>query len=189
MKPFTIAYVLLTMGILNAQNFRGPDSSPMDMAYFPDDFAHDRRFAPEKLTLDRAYIRVIYSRPAKKDRKVFGELVPFGKVWRTGANEAPEIKFYQDVFFNGKKVKAGTYALLSIPGETEWILILSKDVDQWGAYSYDMAKDVVRVSASVKQIANPVEHFSIQFLGEKGAKAGILQLAWDDTLVSLPFHF
>ncbi len=188
LTPFI--FVLVIAGTLSAQNLRGLDKSPMDMAYFPDDFAHDRRFAPENLTFGQAYIRVIYSRPAKNGRNVFGELIPFGKVWRTGANEAPEIKFYKDIFLNGKKVKAGTYALLSIPDKESWTIILSSDVDQWGAYSYNEAKDVLRVNAPVSELTNPVEHFTIQFEGKgKGKKGGVLKFAWDNTLVTLPFSF
>ncbi len=182
------AFLLVSVTFLSAQDLRRTDKSPMDMAYFPDDFAHDRKFAPEKLAFDRPIIRVIYSRPAKNDREIAGKLVPYGKVWRNGANEAPEIKFYEDVNLQGKKVKAGTYALLSIPGEKEWTIILSSDTDQWGAYSYDEAKDVLRVQAPVSQLDNPAENFTIQFKDQgKGKKEGVMQIAWDTMLVELPF--
>lgn len=183
-----LALVLIFTELIQAQDLRGIDKSPMDMAYFPDDFAHDIRFAPEKLEFDRAIVRVVYSRPAKKGRDIFGNIVPYGEVWRVGANEAPEIKFYEDLNLNGKKIKAGSYALLSIPGEKEWTLILSNDVDQWGAYSYDKKDDVLRVNAPVTQLSSPVENFTIQFEG-KGKQAGIMKLAWDQTLVELPFSF
>ncbi|WPP49374.1 DUF2911 domain-containing protein [Catalinimonas niigatensis] len=192
MKKTVLYLILLAIFVqrVHAQDLRGIDKSPMDMAYFPDDFAHDIRFAPEKLEFDRAIIRVVYSRPAKNGREVFGNMVPYGEVWRVGANEAPEIKFYEDVSLNGKKIKAGSYALLAIAGEKEWILILSKDVDQWGAYSYDKKDDVLRVKASVTQLSNPIENFTIQFEGKgKGKKEGIMKLAWDQTLVELPFTF
>lgn len=187
---FSLVFLLTLACLVQAQDLRGTDKSSMDIAYFPDDFAHDRRFAPEKLEFDRAIVRVMYSRPAKNGREVFGELVPYGKVWRNGANEAPEIKFYEDVKLNGKSVKAGSYALLSIPGEKEWTFILSSDVDQWGAYSYDEAKDVLRVNAPASQLSKPVEHFTIQFEGKgKGQKEGVMKVAWDQTLVELPFAF
>lgn len=192
MKRTLLPFVLLLIVacLAQAQDLRGTDKSPMDMAYFPDDFAHDRHFAPEKLEFDEAVIRVIYSRPAKNGRKVFGNLVPYGEVWRTGANEAPEIKFYEDVTLSGKKVEAGTYALFSIPGKEEWAIILSSDVDQWGTYSYKEADDVLRVSAPVSQLSDPIENFTIQFEGKgKGKKEGVMKLAWDQTLVELPFTF
>jgi hypothetical protein len=166
----------------HGQEAPGPDKSPMDMAYFPDNFAHDRKPG------DKAVARVIYSRPGKGERTVFGKLVPYGEVWRTGANEATEIKFYQDVVFGGKPVKAGTYSLFTIPGEKEWTVILNKDLDYWGAYSYNPKNDVVRVTAPVAPLMEGVEHFFIRFAG-KGAKRGVMRMAWESTAVEVPFSF
>ena len=177
--------VLLTSLLYNisvAQNFRKPDKSPMDMAYFPDHFAHDRKEG------EKAIIRVTYSRPLKNDREVFGKLVPYGQVWRTGANEATEIKFYQDVDFGGKKVKAGSYSLFTIPGEKEWTVILNSDLDYWGAYKYNEKNDVIRVPASVGSSSEAVESFSIQF-ERKGDKQGVMKLAWDKTVAEVPFSY
>ena len=109
-----LAFSLCFGLLVSAQSFRGLDRSPLDMAYFPDNFAHDRGAE------DKAIVRVIYSRPQKKGREIFGNKVPYGKVWRTGANEAPELKVYQDITLSGKEVKAGTYALFTLPGENEW---------------------------------------------------------------------
>ena len=108
---FALLFLALFSTVSNSQNFGGLDKSPMDMAYFPDNFAHDRKEG------EKAVVRVTYSRPQKGGREIFGKLVPYGKVWRTGANEAIEIKFYQDVEIAGKKVKTGTYSLFTIPGE------------------------------------------------------------------------
>lgn len=107
-------------------------------------------------------------------------------MWRAGANEATEIKFYQDVELSGKKVKAGTYALFTIPGEKEWTIILNSDLDYWGAYSYNDKNDVLRVSAPATQLNSTVENFTIQF-ESKGEKQGVMKLAWDKTLVEVPF--
>ncbi len=164
------------------QDLPKPDKSPMDMAYFPDNFAHDRKPG------EKAVARVIYSRPMKGEREVFGKLVPYGKVWRTGANEATEIKFYQDVVLGGKKVKAGTYSLFTIPQEKEWALILNTDLDYWGAYSYNPKNDVVRVTASAKELTDSVEHFTIGFQSE-GDKRGTMKLAWEKTAVEVPFTY
>ncbi len=163
-----------------AQNFRSVDKSPMDMAFYPDNFAHDRKPG------DKAIIRVTYSRPAKKARTIFGDLIPYNKVWRTGANESTEIKFYQDVVLAGQPVKAGTYSLFTIPGEKEWTIILNSDLDYWGAYSYKAANDVLRVTAPVTALTDVVENFSIQF-ENKGVNKGVMKLAWDNTLVTVPF--
>jgi len=177
-----LLFSTLVYSVTVAQNFRKPDKSPMDMAYFPDHFAHDRKEG------EKAIIRVTYSRPLKNGREVFGKLVPYGEVWRTGANEATEIKFFQDVDFGGKKVKAGSYSLFTIPGEKEWTVILNSDVDYWGAYKYNQKNDVVRVPATVGSLSEPLENFSIQF-DKKGDKQGVLRLAWDTTVAEVPFSF
>lgn len=180
-----LGLMLLMVGLAEAQSFRGLDKSPMDMAYFPDDFAHDRKFAPQKVG-PKALVRVIYSRPAKKEREVFGKMIPYGKVWRTGANEAPEIKFYQDVRILDKVVKAGTYALFTIPNESEWTIILNSDLDHWGAYSYNQASDVLRVSVPAKQAAEVIESFSIQFVKGSTEAECTMRMGWDKTFVEVP---
>ncbi|QMW05229.1 DUF2911 domain-containing protein [Spirosoma foliorum] len=175
--------------ISQAQKLRGLDKSPMDMAYYPDDFAHDRKFAPAKVG-DKVFARVTYSRPAKNGREVFGKLIPYGKVWRVGANEATEIKFFSDATIQGKKIKAGVYSFYAIPNETEWTLIFSSDLDQWGAYSYKESLDVLRVTAPVKKPEETVENLTIQFkkAGEN-VKESIMMIAWDNTLVEVPVSF
>lgn len=181
---FKTTLFICALGLLSiaaqAQGFRNVDKSPMDAAYFPDNFAHDRKGT------EQALVRVLYSRPAKNGREVFGKLVPYGKVWRTGANENTEIKFYKDVTIQGKKVKAGTYSLFSIPGETEWTIILNKDLDYWGAYQYKQENDVLRVNVASKKSEAPIENFAIQF--PKGTEA-VMRLGWDDTVVEVPMSF
>lgn len=180
-----VGLLFVALTVANAQTFRSLDKSPMDMAYYPDDYAHDRKFAPDKIGTDKAMVRVTYTRPAKNGREVFGKLVPYGKVWRAGANEAPEIKFYQDVTIGGKKIKAGNYALLTIPTEKEWTIILSSDLDQWGAYSYNEALDVARMTVPVQKAETPLENFSIQF-AKKDAKNFTMYMGWDTTMVAVP---
>ena len=182
-KLFLIAIATLFVSLSGqAQTFRNVDKSPLDMAYLPDNFAHDRKPG------EKAVARVTYSRPAKNNREVFGKMVPYGKVWRTGANESTEIKFYQDVVLGGKPVKAGTYALFTIPGEKEWTLILNNDLDYWGAFKYNEKSDVVRVTAPATTTTTPLENFTIQF-ESKGAKAGIMKMAWDQTVVEVPLKY
>lgn len=166
-----------------AQKFRGLDKSPRDIAYYPDHFAHDRKEG------DKALVKVSYSRPFLKGREIFGKLEPYGKVWRVGADEATEIKFYKDAVFGGKKVKAGTYSLFAIPGEKEWTLILSSDLDVWGAYKYKEANDVARTTVPVSpKAAAPIENFSIVFTGDKADRA-VMALGWDSTIVEVPITF
>ncbi len=171
-----------------AQTFRGLDKSPMDMAYYPDDYAHDRKFAPDKIKGETAKVRVIYSRPALNGREIVGKLIPIGKVWRVGANEAPEIKFYEDATIMGKKVKAGTYALLAQANEKDMTIILSSDVDQWGAYSYDQKNDVLRVNVAPKELSENVENFAIQFAKGNG-KEVLMRMAWGKGMVEVPMEF
>jgi hypothetical protein len=186
MKKKLLILALLFCSILgvNAQKFKGLDKSPMDMAYYPDEFAHDRKFAPQKVG-DKAYIRLTYSRPAKKERVVFGKLVPYGKVWRVGADEATEIKFYEDVTIQGKALKAGVYSLFIIPNEKEWTIIFNTDLDVWGAYSYNEAKDVLRATVSPQKLDVAVENLTINF-GKGNDKEALMNVAWDNVMVSLP---
>lgn len=154
----------------------------MDIAFYPNNFAHDRK------TGDQAVVRVTYSRPQKNGREIFGKLVPYDKVWRTGANESTEIKFYQDIELGGKKVKAGSYSLFTIPREKEWTIILNSDLDYWGAYSYNDKNDVVRLTAPATELNSTVESFTIQFEG-KVEKQSVMKIAWDKTVVEVPINF
>lgn len=182
-KIYFAALILFWISSLSfAQSFRGMDKSPLDKAYFPDNFAHDREGNQE------AVMRVTYSRPQKKDRVVFGGIVPYDQVWRTGANEATEIKLYKDVKFGGKKLKAGSYAMFSIPGETEWIIIFNSDLDYWGAYSYKEENDVLRIAVQPRENEEIVEAFSIQFEDKMGGSA-VMYMAWDKTIVEIPFEY
>ncbi len=179
---FLALAALVVAETCGAQTFRGLDRSPLDIAYLPDNFAHDR---PGD---QKAILRVTYSRPQKKGRNVFGGLVAYGQVWRTGANEASEMKVYQDVTIGGKTLKAGTYSLFSIPNEDEWTLIFNSELDYWGAYSYKEDNDVLRVAANAKQIEATVEAFTIQFDSEGENKAKMI-LAWDQTMVEIPVQY
>jgi len=191
MKTTILLFGLLAASIFSAtaqtaSTFRGLDKSPMDMAYYPDDYAHDRKFAKEKIGTDKAMIRVTYCRPGKKDREIFGtKLVPYGKVWRLGADEATEVKFYQDVMVGGKKIPAGTYSVYAIPTEKDWTMIFSSDLDQWGAYSYNEALDVARVTVPVQKMDTPVENFSIRF-AKQDANTALMNMGWDTTMVAVP---
>jgi hypothetical protein len=179
---FLSVCILALNNLCSAQSFAALDKSPMDRAYFPNNFAHDRKPG------EKAIIRVTYSRPQMSGREIMGKLVPYGKVWRAGANEATEVKFYRDVELTGKQVKAGTYSLFTIPGEKEWTIILSSDLDYWGAYSYKEANDVLRVIGTTAPLDSVVESFTIQF-DKKNDNQGIMKLAWDKTVVNVPFKY
>ncbi len=172
-KLFLIAILFfMSAPALFAQDFSQLDKSPMDVA-----FIRGENNMP--------MIRIIYSRPQKNDREIFGSLVPYGKVWRTGANEATEITLYSDMTVNGKPISAGTYTLYTIPTKDEWTIIINKDVNVWGAFSYDETKDVLRVKVPAEQTSASVQAFSMTFQPtENGAN---LLMGWDDTYVKVPF--
>lgn len=160
---------LLIVGSVAAQNapkFPSLQKSPTDIAYYRDG--------------GEVVAKVVYSRPFKNGREIFGSLVPYGKVWRTGADEATEITFYRDVVFGGESVKAGTYTLFTIPGEDEWSVILNSDLHQWGAYRHKAKNDLVTVKATVGSVDSAVENFAIVF-----TKKGDLVMAWDKTMASV----
>lgn len=184
MKFITVsfAFLLILGNTAIGQSFRSPDKSPLDVAYFPDHFAHDRKEG------QKAIVKVYYSQPQKKDREIFGKKVPYGKVWRTGANEAVEFKAYQDISIGGEKLAAGTYSLFTIPGEKEWTIIINTDLDYWGAYRYKQENDVLRVVVPSKSMDKVVEAFSIRF-AEAGDNAAVMRLAWDQTLVEVPIAY
>jgi tetratricopeptide (TPR) repeat protein len=127
-------------------------------------------------------IEITYSRPAMKGRKIFGDLVPMGKLWRTGANAATKIKFGEDVLVEGTPVKAGEYALYSIPGEKQWEIILNKGINNWGIGGYKEEDDVARFKVSPKKSAATFENFTIWLDNVSGPSATVF-IAWENTLV------
>jgi hypothetical protein len=130
-------------------------------------------------------IEVSYSRPGVKGRKIFGDLVPFGKVWRTGANEATTIRFGDEVIIDGKTIPAGQYGLLTIPGATEWTFIISHQLDVTNPSAYKQDQDVVRVTAKSETLPIAMENLSI-FFDHLTNSACYLVLVWDHTAVALP---
>lgn len=157
------------------------DKSPMDMAYFPEEY-------PVLKIKDKAkeplVARVIYSRPQKADRVVFGDLVEYGKVWRLGANEATEIEFFKEVKINGKKVPKGKYTLYAIANPDQWTMIVNKETDTWGSFKYDEKKDLLRVTVPVEKVQQPAEAFTIYF--EKAPGGANLVINWDNVKTTLP---
>lgn len=186
MKKFIITAICLFASLgfteLNAQistkqapNFAKVDASPMDLIVLRD-------------ANKAVAARVIYSRPQKRDREIFGKLVPYGKVWRTGANEATELTLYQPMMVAGKKIDAGTYTLFTIPNEKEWTVILNKKVHTWGAYEYSEEEDLVRINVPTRQSDISIEAFSMAFEKEKETKEANLLIGWDTQYVKIPFE-
>ncbi len=135
-----------------------------------------------------SYVKITYGRPNKRGRELFGTLVPYGKVWRTGANEATEITLTGDVRVGGKILKAGTYSVFTVPNEKEWTIIFNNDLGQWGAYDYNENNDVLRVTAKVEQLDQVYEPFTMEFENKEDGKANWL-IIWDKTKVVIPVEF
>ncbi len=136
---------------------------------------------------ENTYVKITYSRPHKRDRKIFGSLIPFGKVWRTGANEASEITVTKDILIGGKRLAAGTYTLFSIPNQGNWKIIINKDLGQWGAFDYNAAHNILTFEVPVQTMTTPYEPFTISF-NQKESTTDLL-LMWDKTKVSIPIKF
>ena len=167
-----VAVFALTIGFSNqaiAQNFKGLDKSPMDIASFPSNYR-----VSEKV------IKIIYSRPQLKGRSL-EKLAPLGKKWRTGANEATEVTFYKDVVFGGTAVKAGTYTMYAIPGKTTWTVALSSQLNVWGVYFHKDENDVAKVTIPVKQTEENLDVFSIAIDEDM-----TINMGWGSTLISIP---
>lgn len=157
------------------------DKSPLDVSYYPNNYPvlKIQNKANEPLV-----VRILYSRPQKQGRTIFGELVEYGKVWRLGANEATEIEFYKDVKIGGKKVPKGRYTLYGIVNESTWTIIINKDTDTWGAFKYDSKKDVLRTDVKVQKTEETVESMSMWF--DKTTSGISLNISWEQVKISLP---
>lgn len=129
-------------------------------------------------TIHGAAIKIAYSSPSVKGRVVWGDLVPYGKVWRTGANEATTFETDKEIKINGEKLPAGKYALFTIPGESEWTFIFNSDWDQWGAFKYDQTKDVLSVKATPEKSPWFTEKMKFEI------KEKMIGLSWENVVVS-----
>jgi hypothetical protein len=164
------------------------DKSPLDAAWLPRDAVFR-----EKPTDPTPVARLLYSRPQKNGRNnLFGPdttfIVPYGKTWRTGANENCELRVYKPLTIGGKKLAAGTYALFTIPGEKTWTVIINSDTERWGDYAYDQKKDVVRVTVPAMVATQPQEALSVAFR-EDGAGKATMRLVWDTVEINVPITY
>lgn len=168
-----LAIIMLISNNLSAQKFKGLDKSPMDAAAYPTSYKEANKT-----------IKIIYSRPQLKGRDL-STLAPNGKVWRTGANEAPELTLYEDMNLGNTLIEAGTYTFYVIPGDKEWIAIISKYINAWGSYTYTETNDVARLSVPVSSSKESLEAFSIVFNEENNAIN--MHLGWGTIRVTVPF--
>lgn len=161
------------------------DKSPMDMAYYPVNYPV---LKIQNKVSEPLMARIIYSRPLKNGRSVFGELVEYGQIWRLGANEATEIEIYKDVKCGtDTKLKKGRYTMYAIPYQDKWTIIFNKETDIWGAFQYDPKKDALRVDVPAQKLPESAEAFTMQF--EKDSTGLNLAIMWDNVKALVPFSF
>jgi len=159
---------------LSAQNVLKPRTSPLAIV---------------TARYKNTYLKITYGQPQKNNREIFGKLVPYDQVWRTGANEATEITITNDIIVKGTTLKAGTYSLFTIPGTEKWTIIFNSDLGLWGSYNYNPKMDVLRFEAPVKSIPENLvyELFTIRI--DQKTDTAELFLLWDNTQVSFPIQF
>lgn len=133
------------------------------------------------------YVRITYSQPHRRGREIFGKLVPYGEVWRTGANEATELTTTRDILINGSLLPAGNYTLFSIPEKEKWTIIINKDVGLWGAYNYNPKMDALRFDVPVQHTDVTWEAFTMQF--DQRNNVADLLLLWDTVKIVIPIQF
>jgi hypothetical protein len=161
---FSAAAIILLVSTANGQDDKSKRPSPPAQA---------------KATIGKTVVTIDYSQPAVKGREIGVELAPYGKVWRTGANEATTFEVSAKVKVEGKKLKAGKYALFTIPGEDKWVIIFNSDHNQWGSSSYSKKRDVMRVSVKPVKATDFAERFVINVESN-----GQVVLQWGEHQVS-----
>ena len=165
------ALVAVSAAPLGAQDAKAPIASPRDTS---------------RVTVSGAHLLVDYGRPSKRGRAIYGGLVPWGKVWRTGANAATTFVTDKPLVIGGKAVPAGTYTLYTVPNQSgPWLLVVNKQTKQWGT-EYHEDQDLARIPLTTASISAPVEQFTID-LGAQGS-GGVIGLVWDTTRASVPFQ-
>jgi len=150
-------------------------------------YAEKERASPHETvnaTVGGKKIAISYGRPFKKGREIFGGLVPWGQVWRTGADEATTLTTDGDLTIGDLKVPKGSYALFTVPGQKDWQLIVNKTAKQWGAFRYDAKEDLGKTSLKLSAAATPVEQFTIS-IEPAGDKKATLKLAWDKSIATV----
>ncbi len=182
-KVFVAVFYLLSLSSFAQQQPTELDKSPMDMSYSPPNYPILKMNG--KIT-EQPVARVIYSRPQKAGRVIFGGIVSYGQIWRLGANEATEIEFFKNVKINGRTLPKGRYTLYAICTDTKWTIIFNTEKDIWGL-AYNEKKDALRIDAPVQNINTPVEVFTMYFEDMKGGTT--LNMLWDNVKVALPIYF
>ncbi len=176
LTKLSLFLILLLSPLLDvkAQDFSDLDVSPMDIVEF------------QESTGSVPLLKIIYSRPQKSEREIFGALVPYGELWRTGANENTEIIFLKESKIDGKVIKPGAYSLYSIPNKESWTIVINSQLYKPGTYHYDKTNDVLRFEVPVTKSDDVIEAFSIDM--QRNEDGIIVFLGWDKTIVKFQVH-
>ncbi len=184
---FTLLFSLLCLlTIAQTDKLPGIDKSPLDLVYFPEgtSFRNFQKGADRDVS---PIVRLLYSRPQKKGRVIFGDLVPYDEVWRLGANEATELTLYQDAKIGNVNVKAGSYTLFARIHEDKWTILISTDLYVWGHYHLDESKIIGQIEVPTAKTSSEVDAFTAVFRPAEGGTN--LLFLWDNTQVSIPIRF
>ena len=161
--------------------FAPVDISPMDISYFPIDYPVEKM--SKKITTSPV-MRVLYSRPHRQGRKIFGSLLHYGEPWRLGANEASELELFQPVTIQNKKIPKGRYVLYCIPYEDHWTIVFNTNVYSWGLKP-DTTQDLFKFDVPAQTSGSPIEYFTMTFEKTEDGNANLL-MAWDEVIIRLP---
>ncbi len=186
---FLCTFLIFSQDVTAQEESKWPelDKSPLQFSYYPANVAWRNYLTGEDRNL-RPKIKVSYSSPAVAGRTVFGDLVPYGKEWRVGANEATEVTFYQNVEINGKTVARGNYTMFAEVNEKSWTISFSSESGIWGGANRDVSKDVARVEVPVVISNSLRENMAIGFR-EIDDNLAHMVISWDDVTVNLPIAF
>lgn len=181
-------FIFITVLISGALAFLGC-SNQDDASQHSDEIGNRRSpIAIASVKSNGTYVKVAYGQPYRQGRTIFGELLPFGEIWRTGANEATEITITEPVLMGTEAIRAGTYSMFSIPEPDSMTIILNYDLGMWGADSYNQDRDYKRIKFPIQTLENPVEAFSIEF-SEPDYNSTIMTLKWGLMQIEVPIRF
>lgn len=169
---------------LNAPALAGEDASPLDLVQYPSLSRRLNMLKAEELDANQPQVRVVYSRPQMKGRKIFGDLLKYGEMWRVGANETTELTFFKDVTIGGKDIRAGRYGLFAVVNDGNWEFIIHRNVQSWGNANHDEKDNIVKVTAKTEKTPTTLEALSMTFV-EKGDMVELV-IGWENTMARLP---
>lgn len=166
----------------------GDDASSMDLAQYPRRSRLQNYLKPEEVEANQPKVRVVYSRPTRKDRTIFGELVKYDEPWRLGANETTEVTFFEAVTIGGKEISRGTYGMMAVPTKDSWEIIIHKDIPTWGAFNHDEESNIASIKVPTQPTGEMIENLSV-FFEKKSEKEVHMMIAWENTMVAVPVMF